>query len=124
MKKSLVDIANQMHCANPAARFAFEFWDGEDVVYGDRPEVILQFKSREGAKQLLRKGFFGLGEGYMAGDLEVEGNLQELLRLIQVSLLKKQPKLRLSGSRSFNLAMDLQKALTTQQILMLALTRP
>ena len=81
MKKTLLDIANQMHCANPAARFAFKFWDGEDVVYGDRPEVILQFKSREGAKQVLRKGFFGLGEGYMAGDLEVEGNLQELLRL-------------------------------------------
>jgi len=81
MKKSLLDIANQMHCANPAARFAFKFWDGEDVVYGDRPEVILQFKSREGAKQVLRKGFFGFGEGYMAGELEVEGNLQELLRL-------------------------------------------
>jgi cyclopropane-fatty-acyl-phospholipid synthase len=81
MKKSLLDIANQMHRADPTARFAFKFWDGEDVVYGDRPEVILQFKSREGAKQLLRKGFFGLGEGYMAGDLEVEGNLQELLRL-------------------------------------------
>ena len=76
-----MDIANQMHCANPAARFAFKFWDGEDVVYGDRPEVILQFKSREGAKQLLSKGFLGFGEGYMACDLEVEGNLQELLRL-------------------------------------------
>jgi hypothetical protein len=49
MKKSLLDIANQMHRADPTARFAFKFWDGEDVVYGDRPEVILQFKSREGA---------------------------------------------------------------------------
>ena len=81
MKKSLLDITNQMHCANPAARFAFRFWDGEDVGYGDRPEVILQFKSREGAKQVIRKGFFGFAEAYMAGDLEVEGNLQELLRL-------------------------------------------
>jgi len=41
MKKSLLDIANQMHRADPTARFAFKFWDGEDVVYGDRPEVIL-----------------------------------------------------------------------------------
>jgi cyclopropane-fatty-acyl-phospholipid synthase len=81
MKKTLLDIANQMHCANPATRFAFEFWDGETLGYGDRPEVILQFKSREGAKQVLRKGFFGFAEAYMAGDLEVEGNLQELLRL-------------------------------------------
>jgi hypothetical protein len=41
MKKSLLDIANQMHRADPTARFAFKFWDGEDVVYGDRPEVIV-----------------------------------------------------------------------------------
>jgi cyclopropane-fatty-acyl-phospholipid synthase len=81
MKKSLLDIANQMHRADPTARFAFEFWDGEDVVYGDRPEVILRFRSREGAKQLLCEGFLGFGEAYMGGDLEVEGNLQELLRL-------------------------------------------
>lgn len=81
MKKSLLDIASQMHCANPAARFAFEFWDGEDVVYGDHPEMILRFRSKEGAKQLLCNGFLGFGEAYMAGDLEVEGNLQELLRL-------------------------------------------
>ena len=76
-----MNIANLMHAADPRSRFAFQFWDGEDVVYGDQPQVILHFNSREAAKQLLGHGFLGFGEAYMAGDLEVEGDLQELLRL-------------------------------------------
>jgi len=81
MKKLLSDIANQMNCANPTARFAFEFWDGETLVYGDQPEVWLRLKTKESAQQLLTNGFLGFAEAYMAGELEVEGNLQELLRL-------------------------------------------
>ncbi len=34
-----------------------------------------------GAKDLLSKGFLGFGEAYMAGSLEVDGDLQELMRL-------------------------------------------
>jgi len=70
-----------MHSAHPDSRFAFEFWDGETAAYGNPPEVSLRFKSKEGARQLLSNGFLGFGEAYMASDLEVEGNLQELLRL-------------------------------------------
>ena len=81
MKRSLMSIANQMHAVNPDSRFAFELWDGETVMYGKEPEVTLRFRSKEGARELLRKGFLGFGESYMAGELEVEGNLQELLRL-------------------------------------------
>lgn len=81
MKRSLINIANLMHSADPRSRFAFEFWDGEAIAYGNHPEMILRFKSKEGAKQLLCNGFLGFGEAYMAGDLEVEGDLQELLRL-------------------------------------------
>ena len=81
MKKSLVNIANQMHLADPDTRFAFEFWDGEAIAYGNHPQTILRFRSKDGAKHLLCNGFMGFGEAYMAGDLEVEGDLQELLRL-------------------------------------------
>jgi cyclopropane-fatty-acyl-phospholipid synthase len=70
-----------MHSAGPGSRFAFEFWDGETIAYGNHPEVILRFRSKEGAKQVLCSGFLGFGEAYMVGDLEVEGNLQKLLRL-------------------------------------------
>ncbi len=70
-----------MHSSDPHSRFAFEFWDGKAIAYGNHPEMILRFRSKEGAKQLLCNGFIGFGEAYMAGDLEVEGDLQELLRL-------------------------------------------
>jgi cyclopropane-fatty-acyl-phospholipid synthase len=70
-----------MHSADSRFQFAFEFWDGESIAYGNHPEMILRFRSKEGAKQILRNGFLGFGEAYMAGDLEVEGDLQELLRL-------------------------------------------
>jgi cyclopropane-fatty-acyl-phospholipid synthase len=81
VKRSLINIANLMHSAGPRSRFAFEFWDGEAIAYGNHPEVILRFRSKEGAKQVICSGFLGFGEAYMAGDIEVEGNLQKLLRL-------------------------------------------
>jgi cyclopropane-fatty-acyl-phospholipid synthase len=74
-------MANLMHSADPRSRFAFEFWDGETCGYGDQPEVLLRLKTKESAQQLLANGFLGFAEAYMAGELEVEGNLQELLRL-------------------------------------------
>jgi cyclopropane-fatty-acyl-phospholipid synthase len=81
MKRSLVNLAKQMHCADPDTGFTFEFWDGEAIAYGNHPEMILRFRSKDAAKQLLCTGFLGFGEAYMAGDLEVEGDLQDLLRL-------------------------------------------
>jgi cyclopropane-fatty-acyl-phospholipid synthase len=81
MKRSLENIAKQMHSADPDTQFAFEFWDGEAISYGNHPQMILRFESKEGARHLLCNGFMGFGEAYMAADVEVEGDLQELLRL-------------------------------------------
>ena len=81
MKRSIIDMANLMHSADPDARFAFELWDGEIIVHGNQPVVSLRFRSKEGAKKVLCNGFLGFGEAYMADDLDVEGDLQELLRL-------------------------------------------
>jgi cyclopropane-fatty-acyl-phospholipid synthase len=81
MKSVFQNIAARMHQTNPEAQFVFEFWDGEAIGYGNRPEVVFRLKSRQGAKQVLGNGFLGFGEAYMAGELEVNGNLQELLRL-------------------------------------------
>ena len=74
-------LGNSMHLADPQAEFTFELWNGETLSYGGRPRVILRLKTEQSAKDLLSKGFLGFGEAYMAGSLEVDGDLQELMRL-------------------------------------------
>jgi len=81
MKNGIKHLAYLIRDAEPGAQFVFEFWDGETLQFGDHPEVKLRLKSEECAGRLLDRGFLGFGEAYASGDLEVEGDLQELLRL-------------------------------------------
>jgi cyclopropane-fatty-acyl-phospholipid synthase len=84
MKRAFKNIAARFHQADPNAGFSFEFWDGERICHGDfacPTGVTLRLKSRDAASRVATDGFLGFGEAYMAGDLEVDGDLQELLRL-------------------------------------------
>jgi cyclopropane-fatty-acyl-phospholipid synthase len=81
MKKAMRELAAAINRVDPAAAFSFELWDGEIIEYGDRPKTTLVIKSAEVPGQMCSKGFLGFGEAYMSGDLDVEGDLQELLRL-------------------------------------------
>ena len=81
MKKAIRDLAAAMNRADPAAAFSFELWNGEAIQYGDRPKTTLIIKSARVPGEMFSKGFLGFGESYVSGDLEVEGDLQELLRL-------------------------------------------
>jgi cyclopropane-fatty-acyl-phospholipid synthase len=81
MKKAIRELAAAINRTDPSAPFSFELWDGEVIEYGDKPKTTLLIKSAKVPKQMFSKGFLGFGEAYVAGDLEVEGDLQELLRL-------------------------------------------
>ncbi|MGA2402332.1 MAG: cyclopropane-fatty-acyl-phospholipid synthase family protein [Syntrophobacteraceae bacterium] len=81
MKKAIRQLAAAINRANPSASFSFELWDGEVIEYGDQPKTTLIIKSAKVLEQMFSKGFLGFGEAYVSGDLEVEGDLQELLRL-------------------------------------------
>lgn len=85
MKKMVAELAAAINRADPAAAFSFELWDGKIIEYGDRPKTTLIIKSARVPGQLFSRGFLGFGEAYVAGDLEVKGDLQELLRLGLVS---------------------------------------
>src|SRR5208337_5405589 len=81
MKKAIRELAAAINRTDPNAAFSFELWDGEVIGYGGKPKTTLLIKSAKVPGQMFSKGFLGFGEAYVEGDLEVEGDLQELLRL-------------------------------------------
>jgi len=81
MKKIIKNIAQMMHQSDPMACFAVEFWDGDAMRFGNFPQVTLRLKTKSCARKIIRKGFLGFGEAYMAGDLEIEKDLQKLFHL-------------------------------------------
>ena len=81
MKKTIKNIPEMMHRSDPQARFACEFWDGDAIRFGDSPTVTVRLKNKSSAKKILGNGFLGFGESYMWGDLEIEGDIEEFLRL-------------------------------------------
>ncbi len=81
MKKAIKNIAQMMHQADPKACFVFEFWDGDVIRFGGVPRVTLRLKTKSCARRIIGKGFVGFGESYMKGDIEIESDMSELLRL-------------------------------------------
>ena len=81
MKEAFKNIARMMHQSDPKACFAIEFWDGDEIRFGDVPRVTLRLKTKSCARNIIGKGFFGFGESYMEGDLEIENDMPELFRL-------------------------------------------
>jgi cyclopropane-fatty-acyl-phospholipid synthase len=81
VKDMLRRLADSMHRADPSVCFAFRFWDGEELRFGEHLEFTLHLKSEKSAREMMVHRFFGFGEGYMSGEIEVEGNLRELLRV-------------------------------------------
>ena len=75
VKKIIKNIAQMIHQVDPTACFAFEFWDGDVICFGDIPRAILRMKTRSCAHNIIRKGFLGFGESYMKGDLEIENDM-------------------------------------------------
>ena len=81
MKAFMKEVAGMMHQADPEAGFAFEFWDGDTIRFGNFPKVTLRLNSENAARRIAGNGFLGFGEAYMDQELDVEGDLRELIRL-------------------------------------------
>jgi cyclopropane-fatty-acyl-phospholipid synthase len=81
MKNALKELAAAINRTDPTAAFSFELWDGKIIKYGGAPKTTLMIKSANVPAQMFSKGFLGFGEAYVSGDLEIEGDIQELLRL-------------------------------------------
>ena len=64
------------------------YWDGDRKVYDPQanenissPSCTLHFKSKKAAQQVIFRGSLGFGEAFMDGDIEVKGDLQQVIRL-------------------------------------------
>lgn len=63
--------------------FDLEYWDGEIIKYGEgEPEFKLIIKNFPSKKELLADPSVSLGEAYMKGDIDIEGDLQKFFESI------------------------------------------
>ncbi|MFQ9313269.1 MAG: class I SAM-dependent methyltransferase [Clostridium perfringens] len=63
--------------------FDLEYWDGEIIKYGEgEPEFKLIIKNFPSKKELLSDPSVALGETYMKGDIDIEGDLQKFFESI------------------------------------------
>ena len=63
--------------------FDLEYWDGEIIKYGEgEPEFKLIIKNFPNKKELLADPSVALGEAYMKGDIDIEGDLQKFFESI------------------------------------------
>ncbi|MGV1060344.1 class I SAM-dependent methyltransferase [Clostridium perfringens] len=63
--------------------FDLEYWDGEIIKYGEgEPEFKLIIKNFPSKKELLADPSVALGEAYMKGDINIEGDLQKFFESI------------------------------------------
>jgi len=81
VKTAIKDIARAMQNTVPGSSLAVRFWDDEVFALGDVPAFTVWFKTKDAASAVLADGFMGFGEGYMFGDIEVDGDLQLLFRM-------------------------------------------
>jgi cyclopropane-fatty-acyl-phospholipid synthase len=81
MKRTLQALLQALHQHLPESNFAVRFWDGDTERYGNgTPQFTLIIKTEAAARRIFSDGTLGFGEEYMAGNLEVEGDLRGLLR--------------------------------------------
>ncbi|MGB7076410.1 MAG: hypothetical protein WBD53_04420, partial [Xanthobacteraceae bacterium] len=56
------------------------FWDGERFDFSPAPRVTITLHSKRLMRLLLRGDFGRLGDAYVAGELGVEGPIEEVLQ--------------------------------------------
>ena len=67
--------------ANEPLSLRLIFWDGESFEFAAEPHVTIKLHSPRLARHLLTGDIARLGQAYVDGEVEVEGRLQEVLRI-------------------------------------------
>ncbi|HEU0266703.1 MAG TPA: class I SAM-dependent methyltransferase, partial [Candidatus Saccharimonadaceae bacterium] len=79
MEKKLLDTVLK-HIKHGAV--TVRYWDDREETYGiGEPLIHVTIKSAKAARKMLRQLSVGFGEAYAAGDIEVDGLLDQIMRL-------------------------------------------
>ena len=82
MKRTLQELLRALSENLPDIPFEVRFWDGDTEAFGNgAPLFTVTFVTREAAKNLLSTGPLGFREDYVSGNINVEGDFQQLLRV-------------------------------------------
>ncbi|OPY69083.1 MAG: Cyclopropane-fatty-acyl-phospholipid synthase [Syntrophorhabdaceae bacterium PtaU1.Bin034] len=81
MKKALQELLRTVSLRLPEVPFEVLFWDGDREAFGNgKPVFTLTFTTRKAARAILGRGATGFREEYVAGTIDVSGDLRQLLR--------------------------------------------
>lgn len=72
----------RMQCAHTGEPFEIVFWNGERWRFGlgsSGPQFVLRFRTRTALVRSFLQTTLGLGESYVAGDVTIEGDLEDAL---------------------------------------------
>ena len=82
MKETLRRLLQALSRSIPDIPFAVQFWDGEYfALNGNEPAFTLRFGTKEAARSIFQKGTLGFAEEYMDGNIMIEGDFGEVMRL-------------------------------------------
>lgn len=97
--------------------FKVIFWDGSVRKFGNGNDFLVHFKTEEALKNTILDLPLGFGEGYMHGDIEVEGDLRQVVKIgLLAEQFLKQTKLSLFNSLSLKLLQSNSKSSDKQNI--------
>ena len=99
------------------ANFTVTFWDNYVCEFGNGSDFRLHFKTKESLKRVLIDAPLGFGEGYMNGDIEVDGDLRQVVSIGLLSeKLQEKSKLSLLNTIKLNLLQRNSKNADKQNI--------
>jgi cyclopropane-fatty-acyl-phospholipid synthase len=82
VKKTLQELFRTLSSNLPEIPFAVRYWDGDIQTFGNGlPVFTIVFTTEDGAKAIFTRGPTGFREQYVAGNIDVEGDIEQLLRI-------------------------------------------
>lgn len=82
MKEILQKLLRTLSDNLPEISFEIRYWDTQSVRFGaGEPSFTIIFKNEKAVNSIFTKGSMGFAEEYQAGNIDIDGDFQQLVRL-------------------------------------------